>query len=92
MGLDQGERGHSGVSVGFVLLAHGAALDVLPHELCETQSPELGSYELTCFEITGMSGGLMIMAAGKDGTTEGVLQGNINVILVGQDVVIELPI
>ena len=92
MGLDRGEQEHGGVSVGFVLLAYGAALDVLLHELCKIQSPELSSYELTCFEITGMSGSLMIMAVGEDGMTEGVLQGNINMILVDQDVVIELPI
>ena len=34
----------------------------------------------------------MIIAADEDGMTEGVLQGDVDAIFVGQDVVIELPV
>ena len=34
----------------------------------------------------------MIMTVGKDGTAEGVLQGNIDMTFVGQDVIIKLPV
>ena len=92
VGSDRGERGNSGVCVGFVLLARGTALNVLSHKLCETWPPEFGSHKLTCFEITGVSGGLVIMAVGEDGVAEGVLWGNVDMPFVGQDVVIELPV
>ena len=36
-----------------------------------------------------MAGCLMVMATGEDRAAEGVLRGNVDVTLVGQDVVIE---
>ena len=92
MGLDRGERGDSGVCVRFVLLAHGAAFDVLVHKLHETRPPKLRGDELASFEITGMTGGLMVMASCEDGVAEGILWGNIDTTLVGQDMVVEFPV
>ena len=92
VGLDQGEWGDGRVCVRLVLLAHGAALDVFLHELCEAWPPEFGGDELAGFEITRVTSGLMVMTVGKDGATEGILQGYIDMTFVGQDMVIILPI
>ena len=34
----------------------------------------------------------MVVAVGEDGATEGILRGNVNTALVGQDMIIELPV
>ena len=39
-----------------------------------------------------MTSGLMVVAVGEDGMTEGVLWGNVDMTFVGQDVIVELPI
>ena len=51
--------------------------------LCETWPPEFGGDELAGFEVPGVASGLMIVAVGKDGATEGVLWGDIDVTFVG---------
>ena len=92
VGLNWDEWGDGGVCIQFVLLACGAAFNVPAHELCKAWPPELGSDELAGFEISWVTGGFMIVAAGEDGTTEGVLWGDIDATFVGQHVVIELPV
>ena len=92
MGFDRGERGDGGVRVHLVLLAHGTAFDVLAHKLRETGPPKLRGDELASLKIVRMTGGLMVMASCEDGTAEGVLRGNIDATLVGQDVVVEFPV
>ena len=59
--------------VGFVLLAHGTALNIFLHEPCKAQPLELGGDKLTDLEITRVTGSLMVMAANKDRVAEGVL-------------------
>ena len=44
------------------------------------------------FEITGMTSGFVVMAAGEDGAAEGILWGNIDMSFICQDMVIEFPI
>ena len=39
-----------------------------------------------------MAGSLVVMAAGKDRAAEGVLWGNVDTTLIGQDMIIKLPI
>ena len=92
MGFDRSERGNGGVSVRFVLLARGTVFDILSHKLHEARPPEFSSDELAGFEISGVAGGLMIMAAGKDGTTEGILWWDVDATLVSQDVVVKFPV
>ena len=65
------------------MLAHGTAFDVLPHELRETRPLKLGGDELASFEVTQVASSLVVVAAGKDGATEGVLRGNIDTTFVG---------
>ena len=74
------------------MLARGAAVNVFVHKLCETWPPEFGSNELTSLEITGVANGLMVMTAGKDGMTEGILQWDIDTAFVCEDVILILPI
>ena len=92
VGFDWGQWGDGGVGVRFILLACGAALDVLAHELCETWPPEFGGNELASFQVAGVSGSLVVVATSKDGAAEGVLQGDVDATFVGQDSVIELPV
>ena len=73
-------------------MACGTAFYVLAHKLCEAQPPELSGNKLVGFEITRVSSSLMVMAADKDGTAEGVFQGDIDTALVCEDMVIKLPI
>ena len=82
MGFDQGERRDGGVRVSLVLLAHGTAFNIFAYELRETRPPELRGDELAGLEITGVAGGLVVVAAGEDGTTERVLRGNIDMAFV----------
>ena len=39
-----------------------------------------------------MAHGLVIVAAGEDRAMEGVIRGNVDMSLVGQDMIIELPV
>ena len=59
--LDQGERGNCRVCVGLILLACGIAFDIPPHELGKAGPSEFKGNKLMSFEITRMSGGLMVM-------------------------------
>ena len=90
--FDRGQRGDGGVRVRFVLLARGAAFDVFSHKVCETQPPELRGNKLASFQVTGVTGSLVVVAAGEDGATEGILWGDVDTTLVGQDVVVEFPV
>ena len=92
MRFDWGEWGNGGVSVQLVLLAHGTAFDISAHKLGKTWPPELFGDKLVGFEITRVTGSLMVVAVGEDGAAEGVLQGNVDMTFVGQDMIVELPI
>ena len=91
-GLDQGKQRDGGVCVGLVLLAHGTALNVLSHELCETQPSELCSDELANIEVTRVASSLMIVALSKDRVAEEVVWRNIDTAFICEDVVVKLPI
>ena len=92
MGFDRGEWRDGGVCVQLVLLAHGTAFDIFAHKLRETWPPKFGGNELAGLEVTEVSSGLMVVAASEDGTIEGALRGDIDMTLIGQDVIIEPPI
>ena len=62
------------------------------HELCETQPPKLCSDKLVSFEVARISSGFVVMAAGEDGVTKGIVRGNIDATFVGQNMVVKLPI
>ena len=74
------------------MLACGAAFDVLTHKLRETGPPEFRGDELASFKVSQVASSFMVMAAGKDGAMEGILWGNVDMTLIGQDMVIELPV
>ena len=92
VGHDQGERRDSGVGVCLVLLACGTAFDIFAHKLCKARPPKLHGDELASLEISGVTGGFVIMTAGEDGVTKGVGRRNVDVALVHEDVVIVLPV
>ena len=89
---DWGEWGDGGVSIQFILLAHGAAFDVFAHILHEAQPPELSDNKLAGFKITRVTGGLMVMAAGRNGAAEGVIRRNIDMAFISKDMVIKFPV
>ena len=90
-GYDKGKQ-ENVECVRFVLLTHGTAFNVFPHVLYETWPPEFGSNKLSGLEVSQVAGGLMIVATGKDRLMEGVIRGNVDVALVGKDVVIIFPV
>ena len=92
MGVNQSERGNGGVHVGFVLLVCGTAFDVLAYKLCKTWPPEFGGNELAGFEITRMTGGLVVIAMSDDGVMEEIIWGNVDTALVQEDVVVVFPV
>ena len=92
IGLDWGEWWDSGVGVGFILLAYGAAFNVSVYEVGKTWPPEFSSDKLLGLEITRVSGSFMVMTLGKDRVMEGVIQGNVDMTFVCEDVVIILPV
>lgn len=71
------------MGVSFVLLAEGAASDILADEGGKTRPPELGSDELTGFQVTRLTGGCMIVTTLDNGFAEIPLWGNIDIVLVG---------
>ena len=78
--------------VGPVLLTDSAALDIAPHILHEAWPPEFRSDELPCLQIPRVTCSFMVMAMGEDGVVEGILRGDIDLFLAGEDVVIILPV
>ena len=78
--------------VGFVLLAFSTAFNVSADKGGEAGPPELGSNKLAGFEEARVAGGCMIMAPFKDGTVKGVIGGDVNTALVGQDASFHLPV
>ena len=80
------------MSVRFVLLARDTAFNVFAHKLCETWPPKLRGNKLASFEITGVASSLMVVAAGEDGATEGVVQGNVDATFVDQDMLVKFPV
>ena len=78
MGFDWSEQRDDGVSVELVLLAHGAAFNILAHKVCKAQPPEFSSNELASLEVTEVSDSHVVMTVDENGVTEGILWGNID--------------
>ena len=58
----------------------------------KARPPEFSGDQLAGFKETGVAGGLMIMASLENGTVEGVIGGNIDTVLVGEDTGFNLPV
>ena len=78
--------------VGFVLLANCANLNIFPHKGCKTRLPEFRGNQLTGFGVAWVTGCFMIMAMGEDGLSEGGIEGDIDMALVGEDIFSILPV
>ena len=72
------------------MLAYSIAFNILPYKLYKTRPSELGSDKLVGLEITGVTGGLMVMATDEYRTAEGGIREDINAILVYQNSVDKL--
>ena len=91
-GANGGERQDGGVGISLVLLAGRTALNVLADVGGKAGPPELCSDELSRFQVAGVSGTFVIMATLENRVTEGVVIGDIDVTLIGQDACVDLPI
>ena len=91
-GFNGRKGGYGGVRVNLVLLAKGTALDIAVDEGSKTRPPELGGDQLSGFQEAGVSGGLVIVAARKDGAAEGVVGRDIDTALIGEDAGLDLPV
>ena len=80
------------MGISFILLAEGAAFDVAVDKRGEAGPPEFSGDQLMCFQEAGVSGRLVIMAPFQDGTSEGIIGGNIDTAFVGEDAGFDLPV
>ena len=90
-GVNGGERRDGGVCICFVLLAGGAALNVFADIGGKTGPPEFRCNELSSLKVA-VTSTLMVMATLENSVTEGVIVGDVNTTLVGQDARFDLPI
>ena len=65
---------------------------IVADEKGEAWPPEFSGDQLAGFKKTGVAGGLMIMELLENGTVEGVIGGNIDMVLVGEDTGFDLPV
>ena len=86
------QGGYSRMGVGFVLLAGGAAFNVLADKGGKPRPPKFGSDKLARFQEARMAGGCVIMAAFKDGVAKGIIGGDIDTAFVGKDAGFDLPV
>ena len=78
--------------VDLVLLANGTAFDVAADKGSKAGPPEFGSDQLPSFQEAGVSGGFMIMAVCEDSAMEGVVCGDVDTALIGEDAGLDLPV
>ena len=78
--------------INFVLLAQGTAFNIVADKRGESGPPELSGDQLASFQEAGMAGGLMIMAAFKDGMAEGVVGWYVDAAFVSKDAGFDLPV
>ena len=91
-GATGGKRWDGGVGISLVSLAGGTAFNVLADVGGEAGPPELRRDELTGFQVAGVTSSLVVMATLENSVTEGVIVGDIDTTLIGQDACLDLPI
>ena len=91
-GVNGGEWRNSGVGICLVLLADRAAFNVFADVGGEAGPPEFRCDELSSFEVAGVTGTLMVMTPLENGVAEGVVVGDIDTTLIGQDACFDLPV
>ena len=80
------------MSVGFVLLADGTAINVAVDIGGEAWPPELSSDKLAGLKEAWVAGRHVIVALFKDRTAEGVIRRDIDMAFVGEDACLGLPV
>ena len=78
--------------VNLVLLAKGTAFHVTADEGSKAGPPEFSGNQLPGFQEAGVSGGFVVVASCKDGAVEGVVGGDIDTALIGEDASFNLPV
>ena len=91
-GFDGRQGGHGGVCISFILLAKGTALHVSADKGGEPGPPKFGGDKLAGFQEAGVAGGLVVMAAGKNGSSEGIVRRDVDAAFVGEDARFDLPV
>ena len=91
-GANGGERWDGRVGIGLVLLAGGAAFNVFADVGGEAGPPEFQRDELSSFEVAGVTGAFVVVASLENGVAEGIVIGDIDTALIGQDARFDLPV
>ena len=91
-GANRSERWDGGVGVGLVLLASGATFNVFADVGGEARPPEFCSDELTSFEIAWVTSTFMVVTPLENGVAEGIVIGDVDPTLIGQDACVNLPV
>ena len=82
----------SRMGISLVLLAGCTAFDVFVDVGGKARPPEFRSDELSGFQVARVTGTLVVMATLENSVTEGVVIGDIDATLIGQDAHFDLPI
>ena len=80
------------MGVGFVFLAGCTALNIFIDVGGEAGPPKFRCNELVSFQVARVAGSFVVMTALEDGVAKGVIIGNIDVALIGQDTRFDLPV
>ena len=91
-GSDRGERWNGGMGIQLILLAGSASFDILPDKLHETRPPEFCYNKLMGFKVTWVASSLMVITLVNSTLSKCIVWGNVNVSLVGEDTLRDLPV
>ena len=91
-GANGGERWDGRVGVGLVLLAGGTALDIFADVGGKAGPSEFRHDELSSFEVAGVTSTFMVVTSLENGVAEGIIVGDVDTALIGQDACFDLPV
>ena len=80
------------MSIGFVLLAGCTAFDIFTNIGSEAGPPKFGHNKLAGFQVAGVASCFMVMAVLENSVAQGVVIGNVDTALIGQDAHFDLPV
>ena len=90
--MNGGKWGHGRVGISLVLLASCAAFDIFADVRGKVGPPKFSRDELASFQVAGVAGSFMVMTALEDSVAKGVVIGDVDAALVGQDACVDLPV
>ena len=91
-GANGGEQRDGGMGISLVLLAGCTAFDVFTDVGGKAGPPEFCHDKLSGFQVARVTSTFAVMATLENSVTEGVVIGDIDAVLIGQDACFNLPV